>query len=177
MGFVVMLGLNRSLSLRPNIVVFANENCPQGLPFDVIRPLITPELVADFCLASDLMEVTFYERLLAEQYQQLSCQQPKSNQRSIKELRVARRKFNRQKLKYMDLAYGPQRESYIDEAFDVCSRVTENQLQRDIWFSTEIMLVVFQICPRGENVTDLAPVDKLCRKYIHYFTICAEVVT
>lgn len=154
---------------------FANVNCPQGLPFGAIRPLITPELVAVFCLASDLMEATFYERLLAEQYQQLSCQQSNSNQQLIKGLRVARRKFNRQKLKYMDLAYGPHRESYIDEAFDVCSKVAENRLQRDIWFSTEIMPIVFQVCPRGENVTDLAPVDKLCRKYIHYFTICTEV--
>lgn len=153
---------------------FANSNCPEGLPFEVVSPLITSELVADFCLASNIFETAFYEHLLSQQYQKLSSSSAEDDKQTLKNLRMARRKFCKQKMEYMTLAYGPKLSRELVRTHDVCTTHRGNVLQQDVMFSLELMPIVFQLCPRDESAVDTAPLRKLYRKYACLFYLCAE---
>lgn len=154
---------------------FANEKCPEGLPFEVVQPLITQELIAMFCLGSDILETAFYERLLLQQQRALSTlPSSRTANHVIRDLRIARRKICKRKQEYLDLAYGSRLAKNLVEAFDVCSVYNHNKLQRDVMLSLDILPIVFQLYPRDENTPDMAPVRKLCRKSVRLFSISAE---
>lgn len=154
---------------------FAGANCPNGLPFRAIQPLITGEIVAHFCLAGDLLETAFYEHLLFQQSQKLnSLAQTRANIEISKQLQLARQKFARQKAEFIKLAYGPKPAKKIINMYNVCLIAKDNKMQQEILLTLEVMPTVFQLYPRDENTPDMAPVRKLCRKYIRLFTICAE---
>ncbi len=154
---------------------FANTNCPEGLPFEVVLPLITPELVADFCLASNILETAFYEYLLFQQYQKVSALPlTKDSRRALRDLRIARRKFCKQKTEYMNLACDQKLPHELTRACDVCTTHKGNILQPDVMFALELMPIIFQLCPRDKSAVDTAPLRKLYRKYAHLFYLCAK---
>jgi len=153
----------------------ANSGCLEGLPFEAIQPLITQEIVAHFCLANDILETAFYEYSLFKQYQELQSLPPaKLTNQTLKELRIARRKFCSQKMEYLNLAYGLKLASKSKCTYDVCTVYKRDAMQQNILLALELMPIVYQAYPRNENTADMAPVRKLCRKYIRLFTICTE---
>lgn len=156
---------------------FANRNCPQGLPFEVVQPLITQDLVAYICLAADILETMFYERLLFQQHQELSSRNSSSKavKETLKTLRIARRKFCKCKMEYIDLAYGPKPARHLVGMYDVCTVHKHDLIQQDIMLALDLMPIVFQTCPRNETAAEMVPVMKLCRKYIRLFDISAEI--
>lgn len=123
---------------------FAGANCPNGLPFRAIQPLITGEIVAHFCLASDILETAFYEHLLFQQSQKLnSLAQTKANIEISKQLQLARQKFARQKAEFIKLAYGPKTAKKIINMYNVCLIAKDNKMQQEILLTLEVMPTVF----------------------------------
>lgn len=150
---------------------------PQGLPFEVVQPLITQDLVAYICLAADILETMFYERLLFQQHQELSSRNSSSKavKETLKTLRIARRKFCKCKMEYIDLAYGPKPARHLVGMYDVCTVHKHDLIQQDIMLALDLMPIVFQTCPRNETAAEMVPVMKLRRKYIRLFDISAEI--
>ena len=79
----------------------------KALPFATIQPLITKNLVAEICLTSDIIQALYYE------YQLLYCRKiineatgiPRQTKKLLVDLRKACLEFNRQKQKYLRIAY------------------------------------------------------------------------
>ncbi len=154
---------------------FASTHNPNGLPFEAIRPLITPEIVAHICLANDLLETTFYEYLLFQQQQMLNnLPQTKASAQALKQIHTVRRKFATEKTVFLKLAYGPKPTSQVVNIYNDFSTSKKNKLRQDVLLALELMPVVFQIYPREDNTADMARVQKLCRKHIRLFTICSD---
>lgn len=154
---------------------FANESCPQGLPFQAIRPLITDDIIALFCLANDILEAAFYEHQLLQQQKIVNTwPSDKTNRQLLQRLRLARRKFLRQKKLYLELAYGHGRAQIVEHIYDVTIEPRVNSMQRDIRFALDIMPIVVQTHPRDDHGSDRAPLNKLCRKHARLFTIATD---
>ena len=153
---------------------FITEKCPGGLPFRAVQPFITQDMVADFCLANNILEAAFYEYQMFQQCQKLSSLRPKSSNQAIKDLHIAKRKFRKCKMKYISLAYGHEPAEGIVRIYDTCVVAQNNKMQQNVIAALELMPIVFKLCPRDENAADTVSIRKLCRKYIRLFNICAE---
>lgn len=151
--------------------VFANCNLPSGLPFEAVQPLITDEIVAYLCLADDILEAAFYERLINEQRQYDHDFSSRSAQKSyFRTLKIAKRKFREQKQKYLKLAYSDKIPQQFQRAYEVDTPQSRSNLQRSVWLALDLLPIVYELNPRDKDATDKSRLMGLWRKYAHLFT-------
>lgn len=147
----------------------------KSLPYSAIEPLITNELIADFCLADDLLKSLYYEYQIYH-YQQCFTATPKiphTVRHCLKELCAARLAFRRQKLSYLRIAYCSRVPRKIHKLYDAsrCTQEFIGEIDLDAVFS--IMPIIFELYPR-DTASDAAPLSKLCRKYARLIAFCDE---
>lgn len=150
----------------------------RALPFSVVRPLITNYMIADFCLADDILEAAFYEYILSYYQKRLISLQPATHEirQTIKNLRRARLAFAEQKCAYLEIAYLKRVPHKVYRLFEVCNYSRHSVAKNDLVATLEVMPAVFEKYPRHESV-DLSPVSKLYRKHFKIFAFCDEVIT
>lgn len=148
-----------------------------ALPYAVVQPLITNELIADICLADNLLKALYHEYLFYD-YQLKFTNAPKvphTVRRHMKELRSARQDFCRQKTIYLRIAYRGRVPRKYRSLYDVanCTQEFVGEIKLDSIFS--IMPTISQLHPR-DNASDAIPISKLCRKYASLRAFCDEAI-
>lgn len=145
--------------------------------FSDIWPLITADLVADYCLADDLLRSLYFEYLLYD-YQKTFAAAPKTPhtvQRRLKEISSARRDFRLQKYRYLRVAYHGHVPRKVQNKFqvEVCGHTFMGGI--DLLAVYSGMPIVLEEHPR-RNTADNESLSKLCRKHESLFAFCDEAI-
>lgn len=144
------------------------------LPFEAVRTIITPEIVARVCLADDVLRTTYYEYRLIELRTQIFSNLD-ANYRFdyiLKRIRQACQKIRAQKKRYLRIAYGKSTKS-IRKSYSMSNIRTGDALQYNLLNTFDFIPVVSSLYPRSSAI-DLAPLSRIRRKYQDVFSLCEE---
>lgn len=149
----------------------------QAIPFTLVRPLITPGLIAEFCLADDILQAIYHEHLFFIYHRRVNQADSIAHRfkRTLQSLHDARHEFCRQKQHYLRIARRGKVPHRIYKFFDMNFDDNRPGPKAEFLPTFAVLPSVLKLHPRPLTA-DLVPLSDLCRKYAHLLAFCDEAL-